>query len=156
MNEVTGRDPIDSSCARLKGEGEAPSTVASGVNTESVEAANRGDEMQPPTREQILERGLNVVRNHLPQLTFAFQNPVAEIEWKENYDIWLHDFIRLILAYREPLTPSLPSQPKAAETGRFELHHGQMCVLCSGCEDDPEFDYCRACGFTKMRIRGDD
>jgi hypothetical protein len=34
----------------------------------------------------------------------------------------------------------------------FALHHGQQCVLCSGCENDEEFDYCRACGFTKLPL----
>jgi hypothetical protein len=29
------------------------------------------------------------------------------------------------------------------------LQNDHQCVLCSGCEDDSDFDYCRACGFTK-------
>ena len=34
----------------------------------------------------------------------------------------------------------------------FQLHHNGPCVLCKGAEQDSEFDYCRACGFTILPL----
>lgn len=32
-------------------------------------------------------------------------------------------------------------------------HNNGPCILCKGCEQDSDFDYCRACGFTNEPIK---
>ena len=34
----------------------------------------------------------------------------------------------------------------------MELHHKGPCMICKGAEEDSEFDYCRACGFTILEF----
>ena len=34
----------------------------------------------------------------------------------------------------------------------FQLHRNGPCVLCKGADQDSDFDYCRACGFTVLPL----
>lgn len=34
----------------------------------------------------------------------------------------------------------------------MKLHHKGPCVLCKGADQDSDFDYCRACGFTVLEF----
>lgn len=38
----------------------------------------------------------------------------------------------------------------------FYLQNRKMCELCSGCESDSDFDYCRACGYTVLQMQTGD